>query len=58
MRLILDHQVSQQCKVNVAELPAQPLITARHGLDKNTLHCSIFLEQSHYLLFHASVFFD
>ena len=46
----------QQSKANVAELQTQPLVTARHGLDENTLLCGIFLEQSHHMLFHASYF--
>ena len=39
--LILDHQVSQQSKVNVAEIQTQPLVIVRVGLDINTLCCSI-----------------
>ena len=56
MRLILDYQVSQQSKANVAELQTQPLVTARRGLYKNTLRFGIFLKQSHGMLFHASCF--
>ena len=39
---LLNHQVLQQSKANLTELQNQPLVTARHGLDKNTLRCGIF----------------
>ena len=38
------------------KIKIQLFLTALDGLDKNTLCCVIFLENSHYMLFHASCF--
>ena len=56
MHLILDDEVLQQSKSNMAGLQTQLFLTALHGLDRNTLCCAIFFEKSHYMLFHASCF--